>query len=212
LSDIFAFEGEHRWLSNFSDSPVVLDGVQYPSVENAYQAAKTTDPAQRRPFEQCTAGESKRKGHAVKLRKYWDLIKIPIMLGLLRQKFRTPQRKVLLDATESCWLEEGNRHGDRFFGTVNRKGENYLGRLIMLVREFPEEIPMVDPHLPVLVYSSSAKTIELKSSLFSASAELKLPVEVLGILLNSGCKVDGFTLWTALEHLEFWVSLDSKKP
>ena len=40
MSDIVEFKGEHRWLSNFSDAKVSYDGVEYPTVEHAYQASK----------------------------------------------------------------------------------------------------------------------------------------------------------------------------
>jgi len=37
---INSFKGEHRWLSNFWPTYVQFDGELYPSVENAYVAAK----------------------------------------------------------------------------------------------------------------------------------------------------------------------------
>lgn len=39
------FRGEYAWLSNFTAVPVVLDGIQYPSVEHAYMSAKSKDNA-----------------------------------------------------------------------------------------------------------------------------------------------------------------------
>lgn len=39
------FRGLYGFLSNFWPSPVIWQGVLYPSVEHAYQAAKTDDPA-----------------------------------------------------------------------------------------------------------------------------------------------------------------------
>jgi hypothetical protein len=40
---IKAFRGKHAFLSNFHPSPVVLDGQTNPTVEHAFQAAKTAD-------------------------------------------------------------------------------------------------------------------------------------------------------------------------
>lgn len=37
------FAGIYEFLSNFYPAPVTLDGVVYPTVENAFQAAKTGD-------------------------------------------------------------------------------------------------------------------------------------------------------------------------
>lgn len=44
MTKIDSFRGNFRWLSNFWPCSVVLDGVVYPSVENAYQAVKRTIP------------------------------------------------------------------------------------------------------------------------------------------------------------------------
>lgn len=55
---IAKFEGNYRFLSNFSPCFVKLDGVTYPSIENAYQAAKTS-PENRKPFVTCSASQSK---------------------------------------------------------------------------------------------------------------------------------------------------------
>ena len=38
---IDSFQGEYRFLSNFWPCVVEYEGTEYPSVENAYQAAKT---------------------------------------------------------------------------------------------------------------------------------------------------------------------------
>ena len=56
--DILAFEGEYSWLSNFWPVEVVLDGMVFPSVEHAYQAAKA-DPSQWVVFLGCTAGKAR---------------------------------------------------------------------------------------------------------------------------------------------------------
>lgn len=41
---IRSFTGTHRFLSNFHPAPVLLDGVVYPTVEHAFQAAKARAP------------------------------------------------------------------------------------------------------------------------------------------------------------------------
>lgn len=37
--------------------------------------------------------------------------------------------------TQDAYLEEGNKWGDTFWGTVEGKGQNVLGNLLMEVRE-----------------------------------------------------------------------------
>ena len=48
IKPITSFAGEYSFLSNFYPCAITLDGDDYPTVEHAFQAAKTDDPAQRR--------------------------------------------------------------------------------------------------------------------------------------------------------------------
>src|SRR4051794_21773182 len=45
---IDSFEGQYRFLSNFFPAEVEFEGMTYPSVEHAYQSAKTTDREMRK--------------------------------------------------------------------------------------------------------------------------------------------------------------------
>ena len=129
---ITEFQGEYRWLSNFWPAVVLLDGHTYPSVENAYQAAKLTWPAQRAPFRTCTAGQAKRLSRTLPLRVDWEVVKLPVMRSLIQQKFSpgsTLGGKLL--ATGSRELVEGNKWGDVFWGVCRGRGQNHLGKLLM---------------------------------------------------------------------------------
>src|SRR5579871_4764016 len=71
--DILAFNDEFAFLSNFHYATVSLDGVTYPTVEHAFQAAKTDDAEERRAIRDCgSPGRAKRMGKKVKLRKDWE--------------------------------------------------------------------------------------------------------------------------------------------
>ena len=128
--NITSFTGHHRWLSNFWPAPVVLDNVLYPTVENAYQAAKT-DPANRTPFVACTPGQAKRLGRAVKLRHDWATAKLHIMRELIAQKFARHSGLAEKLAATSGELVEGNTWGDTFWGVCRGHGQNQLGKLLM---------------------------------------------------------------------------------
>lgn len=134
---IDSFRVRHWFLSNFSEATVHLDGVAYRTVEHAYQAAKTSDRAEREWVrESGTAGEAKRRGRKVTLRPDWDEgMKLFVMRTLLRRKFRSPTRAAKLRATGNAELVEGNDWGDRFWGVCGGEGENHLGRLLMEIRE-----------------------------------------------------------------------------
>ena len=113
-----------------------MDGIEYPSVEHAYQAAKTVDRRERAAIAKCaTAGEAKKLGQKCAIRPDWDAVKIEIMRGLLKKKFSYRRLKKALLDTGEAYLEEGNNWGDSFWGVCNDIGENHLGKLLMEIRD-----------------------------------------------------------------------------
>lgn len=138
------FTGRYRWLSNFWPCEITLQGVTYPSVEHAYQAAKSSDPVYRRKVLAAKKpGEAKRLGKLIILPDGWEDQKRDVMSSLLWQKFRDKQLRDKLLATGEENLVEWNTWGDGYWGMCpsNRRdygwpvGENWLGRLLMRVRE-----------------------------------------------------------------------------
>lgn len=139
MNTISEFEGQYRFLSNFWSCYVKAEGEWYPSVENAYQAMKMKDPANRARFQHIKASEAKRLGRVLPMRDDWDQIKLDIMYNLVKQKFSDLKLQGHLLNTEDAILEEGNWWGDNYWGTVNGYGENHLGKILMRVRaEFKE--------------------------------------------------------------------------
>jgi N-glycosidase YbiA len=138
MSHITSFTGDHKFLSNFYPCKVTLDDVEYPSVEHAYQAAKTLDIEQRKAFHKQplpTAAESKKLGRKLKMRPDWDSVKLQVMEDLLVQKFAHADLLALLQETGDKQLVEGNYWGDDFWGVDNRKGgKNHLGKILMRIR------------------------------------------------------------------------------
>lgn len=133
---IDAFTGAYRFLSNFYPCTIFMDRLRYPTVEHAFQAAKTLDDAQREDISRLlTPSAAKRKGRLVSLREDWEEVKIPIMSELLTQKFDREPFRGLLAATKPAMLIEGNWWNDRFWGVCGGVGENWLGRLLMEIRD-----------------------------------------------------------------------------
>ena len=126
----------YDFLSNFHAAAVRLDGVEYPTVEHAYQAAKTLDDAERAHVRSApTPAEAKQRGGEVTLRPGWNDIKVDVMRDLLQQKFAGGILRDRLLATAPRVLIEGNTWGDRFWGVYHGEGQNRLGRLLMEVRD-----------------------------------------------------------------------------
>ena len=133
---ISEFFGDHRWLSNFAAVDVELDGEIYPSVEHAYQAAKTHESELRRQIQEAkTPGEAKKIGSTITVPRSWKERKLRVMDMLLRQKFNKEPFRTKLALTHGRLLIEGNWWGDTFWGVSKGVGENHLGKLIMAIRD-----------------------------------------------------------------------------
>lgn len=130
------FRGEYRFLSNFYRAPIVCEGEVFPTVEHAYQCAKTLDAQERAHIMKAnTPGVAKKRGRNVTVRPNWDEVKVDIMTYLVCEKFtQHPHLAEKLVATGDKWLVEGNDWGDTFWGVCNSEGENKLGRILMEVR------------------------------------------------------------------------------
>lgn len=133
---IDCFTGPWEFLSNYSAAPVRLDGVPYPTVEHAYQAAKTLDETVRaRIADDPDPDEAKRLGRQHADRADWEEAKVPVMRSLVGQKFQDPALRERLLATGTAELVEGNDWGDEFWGVCGGHGQNTMGLILMAVRE-----------------------------------------------------------------------------
>lgn len=187
---ISKFTDEYRWLSNFWPIEVVMDGETYPSVEHAYQAAKTL-PEHREQFKSCTAGQAKRLGRRVPMRPEWEDIKIAVMRDLIQQKFTFGSNlSESLLRTSPMALVEGNHWGDTFWGVCDGVGQNHLGNLLMEQRDFLRKI---------LVYEVSK--LNAKNGLSLAGCDT---LTGMGYMKHHG---DGDYRWVIdkLEHASVWL-------
>lgn len=133
---VLGFSGKNRFMSNFYPSQIVYEGVTYPSVEHAFQAAKTHDKKLRKWISSLNKpADAKKEGRNLKLREDWEQVKNDIMKELVRLKFKCHPslRQKLLDTGDS-YLEETNTWGDTYWGVCRGKGKNVLGKLLMEVR------------------------------------------------------------------------------
>lgn len=151
------FAGEYFFLSNFYPSEVRFEEAVYPTIEHAFQAAKTLSPEERLPFQQADVppGKTKRMGRQLTLRPDWEAVKEEVMLSLLRYKFSDAHSELceLLKGTGDTELIEGNLWHDQIWGdcycnlgedgclsgtakpSCIESGQNKLGKLLMKVRD-----------------------------------------------------------------------------
>lgn len=109
----------------------------YPSVEHAFHAAKTLNREYKIKIANIpTPSHAKRIGKILDIRSDWEEVKIQIMTEIVHCKFtQNPILKKRLLNTGNAELIEGNTWNDTFWGVCRGKGENWLGKILMQVRE-----------------------------------------------------------------------------
>ncbi len=138
---MITFRGRYAFLSNFSRHPVALDGHVWPTVEHAFQAAKTADPAwKQRIQEASTPATAKRRGLRAPLRPDWESVKRDVMRAALESK-SAPGSELAerLLATSDQELVELNHWHDVTWGRCScdehgGRGENWNGLMLMAIR------------------------------------------------------------------------------
>lgn len=130
-----------NWFSNYLpfDEPFVYQGISYRTPENFYQAMKVEkhDLETRRAIAMSTPSNAKKLGKTVNLRGDWEQIKTEVMRYVIREKFKpgtTWYERLISTGNEE--IIEWNNWGDRVWGkTLDGKGENRLGTILMELRE-----------------------------------------------------------------------------
>lgn len=145
------FHDEYRWLSNFWESPMIVNiqGYEYRFLtgEHLYQAYKLNCL---QPGEDLkgwldtiasadTPGGAKRLGRALPIDTVkWDELAIHYMGETIRNKYeQNISLRDKLKATGDLQLVEYNTWNDTFWGVdlETGKGQNCLGKLLMMYRE-----------------------------------------------------------------------------
>ena len=130
------FTGQHAYLSNFWYAPFVFCSVTYPTVEHFYQSAKADNArGWLAVIGAPTPRDAKRVGRSIRMNSEFESAKKVIMMNGVISKFRQhPELSGLLAGTGNEYLCEVNTWGDRYWG-FDGNGENWLGRILMMVRE-----------------------------------------------------------------------------
>ena len=139
---IVEFEGKYAFLSNFFPSPILYEGIVYPTNEHFFQAMKTLNQEERKKIAAAdTPGKAKRLGRHVQLRADWEQIKVDVMRTGLMLKFTDAALAKKLIDTGDEELIEGNWWCDQTWGSCNCPkhiripGRNLLGMLLMELRK-----------------------------------------------------------------------------
>jgi hypothetical protein len=133
------FRGEYRWLSNFHECRIQYLGLDFPTTEHAYQAAKRWDDPEfhQKILSFPRAGDAMRYARTKEIttRDWHSRTKFNVMEIVNFQKFHVyPDLRDKLLATGDQELVEGNDWGDRVWGVCDGVGENRLGVILMKIR------------------------------------------------------------------------------
>jgi len=162
---LFYEKGQFFEFSNFYKAPIVIDGLEYNTVEHYFQSRKFSDNkeyseiirnvntpgkakvlgSQKTSFNYKWAQELKAiiKKYEAKLDPNWDSIKDEVMLRALRAKFTQNShcRELLLSTGDSYIVENsGSRDGYWGNGLKDLKDPNKIGRLGLLLMQVREEL------------------------------------------------------------------------
>lgn len=126
MNKIERFAGDYAFPSNFHPAIVFFDGHMYPTVENAFQAAKCLHEEDRAQFAALTPGQAKRLGRKIEMRPDWNSARLDVM--------RDAELQTKPLATGDTDIIEGNQWHDTFWGVCNGVGQNNLGKILMDTR------------------------------------------------------------------------------
>lgn len=142
---IKSFEGQYKCFSNFYPRHVTYNCATYHTKEHAFQSHKATNETDFMfIFNSDSPYQAKKRSRTIKIRNDWDKIKVKIMHEIVLSFFtQWKDCKEILLSTRNEEIQEGNNHGDRFWGMVNGEGENWLGKILMDVRIILQGFPSV---------------------------------------------------------------------
>ena len=123
LIKFFLKDQPNGWLSNFTPSPITIEGVIYPNIEIYYQAQRAAPESLKKwiascppdkPYHAMKAGRALRpeKGEVV---EDWDNKKLQVMhTGLTEKYLQNPPLKEKLLATGNAEFMEMDKHNHEF--------------------------------------------------------------------------------------------------
>lgn len=133
---IRGFYGNYQFLHNDYDVPVTIDGITYRCNMSAYEAQKISDYYEKKKFADLDGLVAYELGKRIKTTDDFEENKLNIMKKIVYAKFVQNEelKRKLLDTGDKI-LICSNYYGDKFYGVVEGKGKNHLGKILMEVRD-----------------------------------------------------------------------------
>lgn len=134
--NFYGIHGQYFWLSNFYESPQVVDGILFISNEHYFQSQKSEYPQIQKwireapsPYLAKKAGRIIRQQEGFDISR-WEQIKAKIMYKGLKAKFEDENLKWKLIDTGNAILHEDSPT-DTYWG---KRGQDMLGKILMEIR------------------------------------------------------------------------------
>ncbi len=146
-STIKEFVGEYEFLNNDFLVSIKINNVFFPSITHYYYASRCKNvPDYKKVLAISDCKLIKKIAEKYEIKPDWDKKRLNVMLNGLKAKFKfkRKKRKIIFSElakklllTDNIYLINGNHNGDLFWGIDLRtdEGQNYLGRLLMRIRE-----------------------------------------------------------------------------
>lgn len=133
---ILEFVGEFFFMSALCKSPILYDGLEYPTLIAYFHAMKTKDNEKRKEFAQADSQDHRAILKTFTVREDWDQIKDKVMEHGLKLKFSNEEFRQKLCKTHPRKLVCGNRSGEKYWGydLSQNSGQNKMGELLMGLR------------------------------------------------------------------------------
>lgn len=134
-TDVKNFLGPFYFLSNFYPVVVVLDDIEYPTVEHAYIAAQNDSMYFKYLIKEAPSVQVAREiGRFTKIRSNWSEISHNVMYNLLVQKFNQPDFQQELCKTGTRKLVGTNSWDKTYWNVTPSDEPSRLAVLLMEIR------------------------------------------------------------------------------
>jgi len=138
-SKIDNFSGYFEFLHNNYLTPVLYDGMLFPSATHAFQASRSSDERTRKAILNAESLLVVLKiAKRIEEPDNWKLRRLKVMEHIVRDKFRRSRElQEKLKATgnrDIVMTYDDENESNQYWGVVNNKGQNQLGRIIMRIR------------------------------------------------------------------------------
>ena len=138
-SKIESFTGYFEFLHNNYLSPVLYDGMLFPSATHAFQSARSSDERTRKAILNAESLLVVLKiAKRIDEPENWKLKRLKVMEQIVRDKFRRSrelQEKLKATGNRDLLMTYQDENSvNQYWGVVNNKGQNQLGRILMKIR------------------------------------------------------------------------------